>query len=59
MVSEYALKEIHGLMFEFFGLGMTYNVRVIIKKNLLLDDCMQSPGQYTMSCIYGISTAYK
>ena len=38
--SKYVSKRIHGLMFESFSLGTTYNVRVIIKENLLLDNYM-------------------
>ena len=44
MASKYILKGIHGLIFEFFNPGTTYNVQVIIKGNLLLDDCMQGFG---------------
>ena len=51
MTSEYISKKIYGLMFESFGLGMTYNMQVIIKENLLLNDCMRK-SRMTYGILY-------
>ena len=49
--SECVLKRIHSLLFESFGSGTMYNVWVIIKGNLPLDDCMRESGT-TYSVLY-------
>ena len=53
MASEYISKEIYSLMFDSFGPRTTYNMRVIIKGNLLLDNCMRrSETTYSVSYVW-------